>query len=98
GKVTTGGVPFDIAGQFISPVLQCLEAELRSRFGAIDFINRRSGRLPEGQDSPHPGTRAFQCVSVFGFVMALGVLSDADMASKFENGVVPDHTDIAGIR
>ncbi|WP_133175896.1 hypothetical protein [Mycobacteroides abscessus] len=38
----------------ISPVLQCLEAELRSRFGAIDFINRRSGRLPEGQDSPHP--------------------------------------------
>lgn len=35
---------------------------------------------------------------VIAYALALGVLSDADMASKFENGVVPDHTDIAGIR
>lgn len=39
-------------------------------------------------------------VSTMGiaYALALGVLSDADMASKFGNGVVPDHTDIAGIR
>lgn len=35
---------------------------------------------------------------VIAYALALGVLSDADMASKFENGVAPDHTDIAGIR
>ncbi|WP_235621862.1 hypothetical protein, partial [Mycobacteroides abscessus] len=35
---------------------------------------------------------------VIAYALALGVLSDADMASKFENGVVPDHTDIASIR
>lgn len=35
---------------------------------------------------------------VIAYVMAFSVLTDTDMASKFENGVVPAGTDITGIQ
>lgn len=35
---------------------------------------------------------------VIAYVLAFTVLSDTDMASKFENGVAPPGTDVAGLR
>lgn len=35
---------------------------------------------------------------VIAYVLAFTVLSDTNMASKFENGVVPPGADVAGVR
>ncbi|MEW2478343.1 hypothetical protein AB0876_02015 [Mycobacterium sp. NPDC049093] len=47
----------------------------------------------------NPGLSAIGIMAmVIAYVLAFTVLSDTDMASKFENGVAPPGTDVAGLR
>lgn len=56
--------------------------------------------MSQGQD---PGAAVLLSVTAFAalviaYLLGLTVLTDTDMASKFENGVAPLGTDIAGLR
>lgn len=56
--------------------------------------------MTQDQDSDRKALLSIAAMSamVIAYLLTFSVLTDTDMASRFENGVVPPGTDVTGIR